>query len=131
MPALVSASPATIGSVIGWWRSTTQIEQRFDGLAPIAQGVAEIAATLIARPFDVAQRDGRAGKLRADRAAEKLALMKEPHLGQVARVVAQHHALADIGREGGIDIAHALKAHAVRLDLAHLGNRQKQQIEML
>jgi hypothetical protein len=57
--------------------------------------------------------------------------MKEPHLGQVARVIAQHYTLPDIGREGGVDIAHALKAHAVRLNLAHLGNGQKQQVEML
>jgi len=57
--------------------------------------------------------------------------MKDPHLGQVARVIAHHHALADIRREGGVYVAHALKAHAVRMNLAHLGNGQKQQVEML
>jgi hypothetical protein len=57
-------------------RSAPQIEERFDGLAAIPKRVAEIATPLIARPFDVTQRDGLAGEFRADRAAEKFSLMR-------------------------------------------------------
>ena len=80
---------------------------------------------------NIAQCDGLSGELRADSAAEKLAAMEEPDLGHVARIVAQHHTLADIRREGGVDVAHALKTHTIRMDFAGFGDRQKQQIELL
>jgi len=47
--------------------------------------------------------------------------MREPDLGDAARVVAQQHGLADTGRERRIDVAHTLEAHAVRCGAASTG----------
>jgi hypothetical protein len=70
---------------------------------------------------------GLSGEFRADSAAKKLVAMEEPHLRHVARIVTQHHALADIRGEGGVDVAHALETHAIHMDFAGFGDRQKQQ----
>src|SRR5205823_3828672 len=85
----------------------------------------------IPSPLDIAQRDGLARELGTDCATEKLLLMEEPDFAEIARVVAQHDTLADIGGEDRIDIAHALEVHAIRLDFPRFGDRQEEQVELL
>jgi hypothetical protein len=45
-------------------------------------------------------------------------------------VIADHHILPDVGREGGIEIAKALKANAVPLNATRFRYGEKQEVEL-
>ena len=77
------------------------------------------------------QADRLAGQLLADGPAEEAVLVVDADLGQVARVVADRHRLADVGRQRQVEVAEALEADAVLLDPARLGDGQQQQVELL
>ena len=58
---------------------------------------------------DVFERHGLAGQFRVDRSTQKAVAKVDPHLGQVPRVVPNEDVLADIRREGDIEIANPRK----------------------
>lgn len=45
--------------------------------------------------------------------------------------MADHDGFADVRRERRVEIAKALEADAVGMDLARLGDRQQEQVELL
>ena len=58
-----------------------------------------------ARRLDVLQGHDLAGVCLAHCPAEKLLVMENPDLGQVARIIAKSDSVADIGRQGRVAVA--------------------------
>ena len=81
--------------------------------------------------LDVLERDRLAGVFLAHRSAQEAVAVEHPHLGQVARVVAQGDGLADVAGERRAGVAQALEADAVAPDHARLGVHDQQQIQIL
>ena len=82
------------------------------------------------RRLDVLQGHDLAGVFLAHRPAEKLLVVEDPDLGQVARIIANGDGVADIGRQGRVAVAQPLEANAVAPHDARLGVHHQQQIEV-
>src|SRR5712692_5373849 len=79
---------------------------------------------------DVFQADGFAGQLSADRSAQELVLVEDPDLPHVARVIANDHVLADVRRQGQVEIPETVEMNAVALNSSRPGDGQQQEIEL-
>lgn len=73
----------------------------------------------------------RAGQIGADGPAEESILVVDADFGQVARVVADRHRLADMGVQDEVDVAKTLEVDPIALDRAGFRHSQQQQVELL
>ena len=79
--------------------------------------------------LDVLEGDGLTGVLQADGPAEESVMVEHPDFGKVAWIIANGHRFADLGGQGGIEIAQALEVDAVAVDEAGLSDPDQQQIQ--
>src|SRR5262245_38069588 len=116
----------------GWWEWLDRMgfQQQIHDRAAVSDLLAQLAPSPIAGRDDFLQADRLSGQLLTDRVANEHLAVVDANLGHIARVIADRHILADIGRQVQIDVAQPLKANAILLDAAGAGDSQQQQVQL-
>src|SRR4051794_22006501 len=83
-----------------------RVEEGLDGAATLLEGLAQGPTAVVPGLDDLAGGHGLARQFLADGPADEPVVVEHPDLGDVPRVVAQEHLLADEGGERGVDVAH-------------------------
>ena len=105
-------------------------QQPVHDAGPLAQAAGQAAPAGVAGGGDVLEADGGPGELGADRPAQEPGAGEDADLGHVPRVVADDHAVADVGGQDRVQVAQPLEVDPVRVDLARLGHGEQQQVEL-
>lgn len=90
---------------------------------PLTQALSHLVAMFTARTNNLFEADRLACQFGTDRLAQKSLLIKDPYHCQIARIISNRDRFSHICGKCWINIAVALKANAISLDLSPFGNR--------
>jgi len=100
-------------------------QQGLDDLFAILKELAQLSSMSISRLDDVAERDRRSGQLLTDGSTQEVILVKHADFGYVSGIVTDDDRLANVCRQGRIEVTPAEKPDTIAAHFARLGHGQQ------